>query len=81
MGEGMARATLATIESNSWSVGGWLLTGKQVRQVHEALPRTRSQLRAIVDEPRIGRALDVLKRAGLIRFDGVAWQRTHETED
>ena len=75
MADGMVRATLATIESNSWVVGKWLLTGKQVRQVYAALPRTRSQLRAVVDEPRLGRALRVLKEAGLIQFDRVAWRR------
>lgn len=83
MGEGLIRATLATIETRSWDVGGVSLSGSSVVSLYGAMPHRMQMAKAVQDNPggrRWDRALKVLKAAGLVEYKGGRWQRTEEAK-
>lgn len=76
MAEGLKNATLATIRTQGpWATSEGLVTGDQVAEAYLALERGdyAGALRAVgalgASSRRWDRAIQRLKRAGLVRFD------------
>jgi len=89
VGEGLVQAALATIRTRSWRVvrehGEPLvaLTGDQVVAFYEAVERGDSEpFRAIdpsitgMSDRRADRAVQVLKKAGLLEYKDRVWRTT-----
>lgn len=91
MADGLKKATLETLRTQSWrgTKGGlsgtipWTLTGYELVLFYEAIVRgdmaPYQQLRCRgMSDRKADRAIQVLKRAGLIAFDATArvWRAT-----
>ena len=82
---GLRRATLAALATREWSVEGKPLTGAEVVALYEALSSadTRGVYRAVnaggASDRRFDRAIQILRRAGLVKFKQNEWRRIGET--
>ena len=83
MGEGLKRATLATLCSRGpWTVDGKEVTGSQVQALYAAIPDVSRMAAAVggtaLSDRACDRVLQLLKKAGLVHFSKVsrAWERT-----
>ena len=80
MGEGLKRATLESVLTRGpWKVEGSTLTAAEVRAVYEAAPDVVKMVAALgvdsLSSRKADRALQVLRRAGLLRFADRKWVR------
>lgn len=82
MGDGLKRAALESIRTRQWSVEGRTLCGGDVVALYESVPDERAMRLSVgahtLSDRRADRALNILKKAGLIRFnrESRAWERT-----
>lgn len=76
---GLRRATLATIETRTYTVEGKPLHGVDIATLYHLIPNERSMAKAVQDVSggrRWDRALSVLKKAGLVEFKDRQWRHT-----
>ena len=81
MGDGLKRAILAALWTQSWIVAGEQLLGTEVVKAYHSLPSMEDFLRAIGaknrTDRRADRALQLLKKKGLIEYKrGTGWIKT-----
>lgn len=69
MDEGTVNAALATIRTRSWVVGGRPLSGDQVVEVFRRIQRGQRRRNTLEDGRAFDQAIEVLKKAALVRFD------------
>lgn len=82
MGKGLKKATLETVYSRGpWVVDGRQLTGAQVLALYHAIPNPEAMADAIgaaaLSDRAADRALQILRRAGLVRYSKInrSWER------
>lgn len=86
MGDGLVRAALATLQTRDWLVAGKPLTGAEVVKLYHALGETdpNAKFRAVgalsASTRRFDRAIQLLKKAGLVTFDGKRWKQVSGRE-
>lgn len=85
MGDGMKRATLEAMRTRSWSSDKppWTMTGDEIVAFYEKIKAGDLEpYRALgcssMSERKADRAVQILKRAGLVEFDKTArvWKAT-----
>jgi hypothetical protein len=87
MSEGMKRAALAALETREWKTTDQqgrtcYLKGYNVRRLYDALPHEEAMLLAVGafsrSDRRFDKAIQVLKKAGLVEYRDRQWWRTGE---
>lgn len=85
MGEGLVSAALAAIATQEWTVEGKRLSGHEVAALYAAIPNRTQMCRAVGaagrSDRRFDRAMQVLRKAGLVKFVRGQWRRLHETHE
>lgn len=84
MSDGLRRASLATLETREWTVEGRPLTGAQVVALYHAIPHRNAMFQAVgaggsASDRRFDRAIQILKKNGLVEYKGSRWQRVGDS--